>query len=102
MVSRKSIELMTSIVVENSESEFLQVATPGYGYALGVAVLDDVAASAKPGSAGEYFWGGAGDTYFFVDPGEQLVGLLFTQHYPAGVYRLREALQTFTYSALMD
>ena len=42
------------------------------------------------------------DTYFFVDPAEQLIGAFFTQVYPGGTYDLRESLQTFTYQALID
>ena len=102
IVSRKTIDLITSVVVENDESTFLQTATPGYGYALGVAVREDLAAAGLPGTLGEYFWGGAADTYFFIDPTEQLIGLFFTQVYPAGSYSLRESLQTFTYQALID
>jgi len=102
VVSRKTIKLITSIVVENSESTLLQTATAGYGYALGVAVLEDLAASGLPGTLGEYFWAGAADTYFFVDPAEQLIGLFFTQVYPPGGYALREMLRTFSYQALID
>lgn len=102
IVSRKTIDLITSVVVENEESTLLQAATKGYGYALGVAVLEDLAASGMPGTLGEYFWGGAADTYFFVDPTEQLIGLFFTQVYPAGTLSLREALRTFSYQALVD
>ena len=102
IVSRKTVDLITSVVVENEESTFLQAATPVYGYALGFAVREDLAAAGLPGTVGEYFWGGAADTYFFIDPTEQLIGLFFTQVYPAGSYSLRESLQTFTYQALID
>lgn len=39
----------------------------------------NVAQSAMPGSVGEFGWGGAARTYYWVDPHEQLVGLLMTQ-----------------------
>ena len=102
IVSRKTIELLTAIVVENADAPLLRAELPGYGYSLGFGVLEDLAASGKPGTRGQYEWAGAGDTYFFVDPTEQLIGLFFTQVYPAGTYKLREWLPTLTYQALID
>ena len=102
VVSRKTVELMTAIVVENAELGLIQAALPGFGYSLGFGVLENLAATGMPGSVGLYGWSGWGDTYFFVDPTEQLIGAFFTQVYPGGTYDLRESLQTFTYQALID
>lgn len=102
LLSPKTIELMTTPVVHHNESAFLQMATAGYGFGLGFAIQEDLAAAGKPGSLGEYFWAGAADTYFFVDPSEQLTAVLMTQIYPAGTYRLRETLQTMVYQALIE
>src|SRR5258707_9803936 len=41
---------------------------PGYGFGLGFAVRRDAGGPATPGSVGDYNWGGAGGTYFWVDP----------------------------------
>jgi CubicO group peptidase (beta-lactamase class C family) len=51
----------------------------GYGFGLGSRVLMNVAESALPGSVGEFGWGGAAKTYYWVDPQEQLVGVFMTQ-----------------------
>jgi len=102
ILAPKTIDLMTTPLVKSQDSDFLQAVAAGYGFGLGFAVLDDLAAGGKPGSLGEYFWAGAADTYFFIDPTEELIGLLMTQHYPAGTYQLREELQTFTYQAILD
>ncbi len=102
IVSRKTIDLMTAIVVENAKLGRIRSALPGYGYSLGFGVLENLAASGIPGTVGEYEWSGWGDTYFFVDPTEQLIGLFFTQVYPGGTHKLRESLLTFTYQALID
>jgi CubicO group peptidase (beta-lactamase class C family) len=56
------------------------VAMPGYGFGLGSRVLMDPAASGLPGSAGEFGWAGAANTYFWVDPQRELVGIFMTQH----------------------
>ncbi len=102
LLSPKTVELMTTPVVASADSAFLQLVAPGYGFGLGFAVLDDLAASGKPGTVGEYFWAGAADTYFFIDPHEALIGLLLTQRYPAGELQLREELQTLVYQALIE
>ena len=102
IASRKTIDLITAIVVENSELGRIQPELPGFGYSLGFGVLENLAATGMPGSVGLYGWSGWGDTYFFVDPAEQLIGAFFTQVYPGGTYDLRESLQTFTYQALID
>ncbi|MYF11971.1 MAG: beta-lactamase family protein [Gammaproteobacteria bacterium] len=102
IVSRKTIDLITATVVGNAELGLIRAALPGYGYSLGFGVLESVAESGKPGSLGQYEWAGWGDTYFFVDPKEQLIGLFFTQVYPGGTYGLRESLTSFTYQALID
>jgi CubicO group peptidase (beta-lactamase class C family) len=52
---------------------------PGYGFGLGVAVRGAAGLSPVPGSAGDFHWGGAGGTFFWVDPQEQLIGVLMLQ-----------------------
>jgi len=53
---------------------------PGYGFGLGSRVLMDPAGSGLPGSAGEFGWAGAANTYFWVDRLLELVGILMTPH----------------------
>ncbi|MDA0711907.1 MAG: serine hydrolase, partial [bacterium] len=74
---------------------------PGHGFGLGVAVLTDVAQSENLGSVGEYRWGGAASTAFWVDPKEKLVGLLMTQLMPAGHYPIRSEFKTLVDQALI-
>jgi CubicO group peptidase (beta-lactamase class C family) len=52
----------------------------GYGFGLGSRVLMSVSESAMPGSAGEFGWGGAANTYYWVDPQEEMVGVLMAQY----------------------
>jgi CubicO group peptidase (beta-lactamase class C family) len=51
----------------------------GYGFGLGSRVLLNVADSNMPGSVGEFGWGGAAKTYYWVDPKEQIVGVYMSQ-----------------------
>jgi CubicO group peptidase (beta-lactamase class C family) len=55
----------------------------GYGFGLGSRVLLNVAESAMPGSEGEFGWAGAGKTYYWVDPKEELIGILMAQYMAA-------------------
>jgi CubicO group peptidase (beta-lactamase class C family) len=73
----------------------------GYGFGLGSRVLLDVAESALPGSVGEFGWSGAASTYYWVDPQEELVGILMTQ-YMLGMDQPQKDFQVLAYQALME
>jgi CubicO group peptidase (beta-lactamase class C family) len=72
----------------------------GYGFGLGSRVLLNVAESALPGSVGEFGWGGAAKTYYWVDPQEELVGVLMTQ-YMVGFDLPDKDFQVLAYQALI-
>jgi CubicO group peptidase (beta-lactamase class C family) len=52
----------------------------GYGYSLGTRVLMNISQSGQAGSVGEFGWDGAFRTYFWIDPIENLYGILMVQH----------------------
>ena len=54
------------------------------------------------GTPGEYAWGGAASTAFWVDPQEDLIGIFMTQLMPSSSYPLRRELRALTYAALLD
>jgi CubicO group peptidase (beta-lactamase class C family) len=74
----------------------------GYGFGLGVNVLVDMAAYGELGSLGSYGWGGAANTTFWIDPAEDLVGLLMTQFMPSGHFPLNNDFRTLVYQSLVD
>jgi CubicO group peptidase (beta-lactamase class C family) len=76
------------------------VAMPGYGFGLGSRVLLDPAASGMPGSAGEFGWAGAANTYYWVDPKLELVGIFMTQHM-ISVESAQRDFQVLAYQALV-
>ena len=82
ILSRKTLELMHTNHVAPSLLPYAigGVPAPGYGFGLGSRVAMDVGQSALAGSAGEFGWAGAAQTYYWVDPVEELVGVLLTQH----------------------
>jgi CubicO group peptidase (beta-lactamase class C family) len=73
----------------------------GYGFGLGLRVLLNVAESALPGSVGEYGWSGAAKTYFWVDPQEELIGILMAQ-YMVSFDTLEKDFQLLAYQALVE
>ncbi len=80
----------------------LLLGTPGYTFGLGFAVREADGIAAVPGSEGEFMWGGYAGTYFWVDPEEELVGVLMTQAPgPSRAYYRREIKQ-LVYQAIVD
>jgi CubicO group peptidase (beta-lactamase class C family) len=75
LLSRKSVEMLGAVHVPDT----LPGRPPGEGYGLSVRVVTDHAARGTLLSDGTYGWSGAQGTHFFVDPKEQLVGVLMVQ-----------------------
>ena len=73
----------------------------GYGFGLGSRVLLNVAESALPGSEGEYGWAGAAKTYYWVDPREELIGILMAQ-FMLDFDLPEKTFQVLAYQALME
>ena len=72
---------------------------PGYGFGLGFAVRTEPGASAVQGSVGELGWGGAGGTYFWIDPKESMFVVVMMQA-PSQRVRIRNTLKNLVYGAL--
>ena len=96
ILSRKSVELMT--VNHLKEIPFRD----GEGFGLGFFVVDDVGARGIPGSVGEFGWGGAYHSTYWVDPEEDLVVVYFTQVIPAGDLDEHGKLRTLVYRSIID
>jgi CubicO group peptidase (beta-lactamase class C family) len=73
----------------------------GVGFGLGFAVVVDPAAAKSLSSAGEFHWGGAASTAFWVDPAEQVTVAFFTQFMPSSAYPIRPQLRQLVYQALV-
>jgi CubicO group peptidase (beta-lactamase class C family) len=72
----------------------------GVGFGLGFAVVIDAEAQKNLGSVGEFSWGGAASTGFWVDPAEDLTVSFFTQLLPSSATRIRPQLRQMVYQAL--
>ena len=78
------------------------VTGPGVGFGLGFSVVTDVGARGLPGSLGEYGWGGAYHSTYWVDPAEQLVVVYLTQLIPAGDLDDHRKLRALVYAAIEE
>ncbi len=99
ILGRKTVELMTMNHIGDKE---IWLIGPGHGFGLGYAVVDDPGAAAMPYSVGSYFWWGAFNTTFWVDPREELIGILMTQLRPYTHLNIRQDLATLAYQAIVD
>src|SRR5580692_4768470 len=109
LIGPKTLALMTANhlpggrdLPEMSRSLFSEAAYNGIGFGLGFSVTMNPAQTLIPGSAGEYAWGGAATTSFWIDPAEELIAVFMTQVLPSSAYPLRRELRTMVYAAITD
>ena len=80
---------------------FSETAYEGVGFGLGFAMtLGQVEAGGLGG--GEYYWGGAASTIFWVDPSEDMVVIFMTQLMPSATFNFRGQLRNIIYSAIVE
>ena len=102
ILARKTVNLMHTNYLQDDLLPYVIADPPayGYGFGLGSRVLMNVAESEKPGSVGEFGWAGAAKTYYWVDPQEEIIGILMSQSMMQ--FEKPEAdLQVLTYQALI-
>ena len=85
-----------------SVSLFSEATYSGVGFGLGFAMTSDVARTGIAGSQGEYWWGGAASTAFWIDPVEDLSVVFLTQFMPSSLYPIRRELRTMINAAILD
>jgi CubicO group peptidase (beta-lactamase class C family) len=109
LIGPKTLALMTSNhlpggrdLTEMSRSLFSEANNSGVGFGLGVSVTMHPPQTLIPGSPGEYAWGGAASTAFWIDPAEELITIFMTQLLPSSSYPVRRELRTMVYAAITD
>jgi len=103
IIGRKTLEFMTR---NHIKPELLPLAIgpnpiPGRGFGLGFDVVMDAAQTGVLNSDGNYGWSGAAATNFWVDPQEQLVGIIMTQLMD-NMLPFQQDFRALTYQALVD
>jgi CubicO group peptidase (beta-lactamase class C family) len=79
-----------------------EVGFAGMGFGLTVAVSLGPAATGTVGSPGEFMWGGAASTIFWIDPVDEVVAVFMTQLLPSGTFNFRGQLKALVYGAMVD
>jgi len=80
ILSPKSVQLMSADHLGDMP-RIANMPSPGYGFGLTFAVNLGPGKTGQIGSAGEYNWGGAAGTSFWIDPAEKLVGVFMIQRF---------------------
>jgi len=110
ILSRKTLELMTTNHLPG-DGEMADYALPmgygevgfsGAGFGLTMAVSKGPGPTGVVGSPGEFMWGGAASTTFWVDPAEELAVVFMTQLLPSGTFNFRGQLKALVYGAIAD
>jgi len=109
LIGPKTLKLMTSNHLPGgvdlptmSRSLFSEAAYHGIGFGLGFSVTMDPAKTLIAGSPGEYAWGGAATTSFWIDPAEELIAIFMTQVLPSSAYPIRRELRSMIYAAITE
>ena len=84
LLGRKTVECIRANHLSD-DCEIHPFLKPGCGFGLGFQVVTDVADTPALGSLGTYDWRGAAGTKFWIDPVEDLIGILMTQLWVLGV-----------------
>ena len=102
LLSPKTVQLMTMNHTAQAQKPTAGVALgEGAEFGLGYRVIADAAANQRIGSLGTFDWGGLASTSFFIDPKEQLIGILMTQKLPTD-NRLTIEFRTAVYQAIVE
>ncbi len=80
---------------------FSETANEGVGFGLGFAVTLSEVDSGSLGE-GDYYWGGAASTIFWIDPKEDLDVIFMTQLMPSATFNFRGQLKNMIYSAIVN
>jgi len=110
ILGRKTIELMTQNHLPGGQDltqlaqagMFTETAYAGMGFGLGFSVMQSPTRAQILGSPGEFAWGGAASTAFWVDPEEDLTVIFMTQLMPSSSYPLRRELRVLAYASIVD
>ena len=79
---------------------FAETPFSGVGFGLGFSIMMDPVKANSNSTVGEYGWGGAASTYFWVDPIKKITVVFMTQLIPSNSYPIRRELKNAVYQAL--
>src|SRR5437016_1506544 len=88
--------------IDSHFEHYVDDAFDGVGFGLGFSVVDDAVKSKVLSTVGDFGWGGAASTAFWVDPAEEITALFLTQLLPSSTHPIRSQLKQLVYQALVD
>ena len=92
-----------ALMIENHTGDLpLWLPGPGMGFGLGYGIVVDRGAAATPLSEGSAYWGGAYCTISWIDPAQQIVGVLMTQVRPYTHLNVRQDFQVLVHQAIVE
>ncbi|MFN3214396.1 MAG: serine hydrolase domain-containing protein [Henriciella sp.] len=107
LLSPKTVEFMRmnhlpggKTIKEMGDQTFSEARMEGNGFGLGGSTVVDVAETLTPGSVGSFSWGGLANTFFWIDPVEEMIAIQATQMIPTGCYPIRPQFQQLVYAAV--
>ena len=103
ILSEASVDLMSrNHLSEEILSDGAAFGLNGIGFGLTVGNVMDPGVAGTYSAKGEFFWGGAASTIFWVDRKNNVTATMMTQYMPSDKYPLREELKTLLYSSLSN
>lgn len=99
-LSRKTVEFMLSDHIVGLGGTTIATTGPGYGFGLGFGVRVHDGVAWVPGSKGDAMWAGIWGTSFWIDPKEQLAGILMSQA-PSQRIHTRMLFKNLVYGAMV-
>ncbi len=103
LLGRKTMEWMTANHIPDALMPLkMGVEQQDYGFGLGFRVATNLGKLRSLKSVGEFGWGGAANTYFWIDPSEDFIGLMMTQYLPTAPYPVQDRFRNLAYQAIVD
>ncbi len=101
ILGRKTVDMMRTDHIDGMP-RVGEVLSKGWGFGLTFAVHPGPGKTGMIGSDGEYYWGGAAGTRFWLDPKEQMFGVFMIQILPNGNLPYSERFRQMAYQSLVD
>ena len=103
IISEASVDLMSrNHLSDEILSDGSAFGLNGIGFGLTLGNVMDPGVAGTYSAEGEFFWGGAASTIFWVDRKNNVTATMMTQYMPSDKYPLREELKTLLYSSLSN
>ena len=100
LLGRMTVDMMITNQIGSGKPVYIRGA--GYGFGLGFGVLTDPSKSPDALSIGTFTWGGANGTLFWIDPVEDLIGILMVQINPYSHFNIRPLYSVVVSQAIVD